>query len=69
MIDLLRYDEQARVADLSFRQGCVTCGGDVVVRTSPYDAWSHCRNCRRLSRSKVSWTPSGIRLVHPTAVA
>jgi hypothetical protein len=68
VMDVRRIDAQARVADLSFRQGCLACGGELEVRATPYGSWSHCRNCHWLSRSKLSWTPAGIQLMHPTAV-
>ncbi len=64
MIDVLRYDEQNRVADLNVAQGCLTCGGTLEVRTTPHGTWSHCRDCHRLSRSKLAMTPMGIQLMH-----
>ncbi len=65
MIDVLRFDEKARIADINFQRGCPICGGDLVVRTTPHDGWSHCRSCRRIARSNVAWTPVGVQLIHP----
>jgi hypothetical protein len=65
MIDVLRLDEKARVADINFQHGCPICGGDLVVRTTPRAGWSHCRSCRRIARSNVAVTPVGVQLIHP----
>lgn len=64
-MDVLRVDKQARMAEMSFQGGCPVCGGNLVVRTTPHGAWSHCGGCRRIARSKVALTPVDVQLLHP----
>lgn len=51
--------------DLTLPEGCMLCGGELVIRLSPAGAASVCKACRWISRPHFTGDGSSVQLSHP----
>jgi hypothetical protein len=53
------------MTELQIPDGCLVCGGDLVVRLGAGDAHSYCAACHWLSRPHMWREGEAVRVVHP----
>ena len=55
------------VRDIRIPEGCILCGGDLVVRLTPDGAGSVCLSCHWISRPHMTREDGTVHVVHPAA--
>lgn len=53
--------------DLRLPNGCILCGGELVLRLTAGGASSVCQRCRWISRPHMHREEDGVHVVHPAA--
>jgi hypothetical protein len=60
---------ESHVHDLRIPGGCVSCGGELLVRVSPSGARAYCGRCVRLSQPLLVPGPAGPQVAELAAAA
>lgn len=59
---------EPELRDLELENGCILCGGDLVLRVTASGARSLCKSCRWISRPTMARHDDGnVHVTHPAA--